>query len=229
MLYTYLMVPYTHWYLENASGPSKVRRLPAMYFSHLEEVVSHWIVARMLLLVLLLHPVRFVLRCSVKNVPLSLAPRPDFQYRCQIPASVAIVWCTPDCREAIVKHDHIPLITQLMCAENVVHAIHFQKLLDHLRPKCVSGSSWAQTELITLAVRVRPDQISHGSFMWYFSKPVDDLDLVNAVYARTQATVNAEDLIVDDARQTEVVEHVGEVVPDGRVPILSTALGVEAV
>lgn len=38
-----------------------------------------------------------------------------------------------------------------------------------------------------------------------------------------------EDLIVDDNRQRQKVEHVGEIVPDIRIAVLSGALGVEAV
>ena len=47
--------------------------------------------------------------------------------------------------------------------------------------------------------------------------------------ARAQPAVHAEDLVVDDARQRQVVEHVGEVVPYRRVAVFAAALGVEAV
>ena len=65
--------------------------------------------------------------------------------------------------------------------------------------------------------------------MRYLSESVDYLDLVDAVDTGAQAAVYAEDLVVDDAGQAEVVEHVGEVVPDGRVAVFAAALGVEAV
>jgi hypothetical protein len=41
--------------------------------------------------------------------------------------------------------------------------------------------------------------------------------------------VHAEDLVVDHSREREEVEHVGEVRPDMRRPVLAHALGVEAV
>lgn len=65
--------------------------------------------------------------------------------------------------------------------------------------------------------------------MRYLSKPVDDLDLVDGMYGRRQAAVHAEDLVVDDDREGEEVEHVGEVVPDVGVPVLARAFRVEAV
>jgi hypothetical protein len=49
------------------------------------------------------------------------------------------------------------------------------------------------------------------------------------MYTRAQTTVHAEDLVVDDAGEAEVVEHVCEVMPDGRVAVLAAAFGVKAV
>lgn len=61
------------------------------------------------------------------------------------------------------------------------------------------------------------------------SEAVDDLDLIDTMDARRQTTVDAEDLVVDDAGEGEVVEHVGEVVPDSSVAILAAAFCVETV
>lgn len=41
--------------------------------------------------------------------------------------------------------------------------------------------------------------------------------------------MNAEDLVVDDAGEGEVVEHVGEIVPDGRVAVFAATFSVEPV
>jgi hypothetical protein len=65
--------------------------------------------------------------------------------------------------------------------------------------------------------------------VWYFPKSVDDFDLIYAVDRRTQAAMDAEDFVVDDATEREVVEHVGEIVPDSWVAVFAAALRVEAV
>lgn len=65
--------------------------------------------------------------------------------------------------------------------------------------------------------------------MRYLSESVDDFDLVYGVYAWTQPAVYAEDIVVDDDREGEVVKHVGEIVPDICVAVFSRTLGVEAV
>jgi hypothetical protein len=41
--------------------------------------------------------------------------------------------------------------------------------------------------------------------------------------------MNAEDVVVDDYAEREVVKHVGKMVPDVRVPVFATALGIEAI
>lgn len=116
-----------------------------------------------------------------------------------------------------------------MRTQDVVHAVYFQELLDHLRTECVSCSSWTQAEFISFAVRIRPHQISHGTLVGNFPESIDDLDLVNAVNARAQAAMDAEDFVVDNAGKTEVVEHIRKVVPYSRIAVLSTAFGVEAI
>ena len=65
--------------------------------------------------------------------------------------------------------------------------------------------------------------------MRYLSEAIDDFDLVDAVDAGAEAAVHAKYLVVDDDREGEEVEHVGEVVPDVGVAVLAVALGVEAV
>lgn len=65
--------------------------------------------------------------------------------------------------------------------------------------------------------------------MRYLPKPINDLDLIYAVYARRKPTMNAEDLIVDHARKREVVEHIREVMPDSRIAVFARALGIEAI
>ncbi len=65
--------------------------------------------------------------------------------------------------------------------------------------------------------------------MRYLPEAVDDLDLVDAVDAGAEAAVHAEDLVGDDDREGQVVEHVGEVVPHGGGAVFARAFRVEAV
>jgi hypothetical protein len=65
--------------------------------------------------------------------------------------------------------------------------------------------------------------------MRYLSKPVNDFNLIHAMYTRAQAAMYAEDLVVYDDGEREVVEHVRKVVPDICVSVFARALGVETV
>ena len=65
--------------------------------------------------------------------------------------------------------------------------------------------------------------------MWYLSEPVDDLDLVDAMDAWAETTVNTEYLVIDDDGQGQVVEHIRKVMPHIGITVFATAFGVEAV
>ena len=103
----------------------------------------------------------------------------------------------------------------------MVHAVDLQEFLDDLRSKSVSSTSRTQAEFIPLSIRVTPDEIRHRTFVWDLAKAINDLDLVDGVDTRAQAAVHAEYLVINDAGQTEVVEHVGKIMPDRRIAILS--------
>ena len=62
-----------------------------------------------------------------------------------------------------------------------------------------------------------------------FSEPIDDLDLIDAVYTRTQTAMHAKYLVIDHDGEGEEIEHVGEVVPNVGVAVFAVAFGVEAV
>ena len=57
--------------------------------------------------------------------------------------------------------------------------------------------------------------------MWYFSEPIDDLDLIDGMYRRRKTTVYAKYLIIYDYRKCEEVEHVGKVVPHVGITIFA--------
>jgi len=111
----------------------------------------------------------------------------------------------------------------------MVHRIHVEELVDHLCAKGVTCSSGTQGKLVAVAVGIAPDEICHGTFVRYLSEAVDDFDLVYAVYARAQSSVDAEYAVVDDAGQRQIVKHVGEVMPYCCVAVFPAAFCVEAI
>lgn len=65
--------------------------------------------------------------------------------------------------------------------------------------------------------------------MWDFSVSVDDFDLVDGVYAWTEAAVYAENVIVNDNCESEKVEHVGKIMPHVGIAVFARTFGVKAV
>lgn len=182
-----------------------------------------------LLLLLLLGPVHIVLGGSVEDVEEALACVADLEHAGHVAAAVAVVGGAPDGAEAVVVQDLVALLAQLVGAQDMRHIVDLEELLDDLGAEGVAGAAGAEAELVALAVRVAPDEVGHGALVGDLAEAVDDLDLVDGVDAGRQAAVHAEDLVVDDDRQRQEVEHVGEVVPHVGVAVLARALGVEAV
>lgn len=172
---------------------------------------------------------QIILRRRVKDVEESLPLIANLEHARHVPASVAVVRRAPDGAQPVIVQDLIPFLTELVRAEDVVHPVDVEELLHNLRAERVPRAAGREGELVALRVRVAPDKVGHGSLVRDLAEAVDDLDLVDAVDARAQPAVHAEDLVVDDDGEGEEVEHIGEVVPHIGVAVLAVALGVEAV
>ena len=65
--------------------------------------------------------------------------------------------------------------------------------------------------------------------MWHLLLAIDCLDLVQGLYVRTEATMDTEDLFVDDGRQRKEIHDLSAVAPHIDTAVLAHALIVEAV
>jgi hypothetical protein len=65
--------------------------------------------------------------------------------------------------------------------------------------------------------------------VWNLHDSIDNTDLVDGLDIRREATVDAEDLALDDCRKGKVIEYIGDVLPDVAVSILSLAFVKESV
>lgn len=183
----------------------------------------------MLLLLLLLRPMRIILRRRIEHVPFPLTARPDFQYAGQVATPITVIRRTPHGGQPIFKHHHVSFVAELMGAEDMRHAVHLQELLHHLLSERISRPSRTQAKFVSLSVRVTPYQVRHGTFVWDLPEAVDDFDLIDAVDAGAQPAVDTEDLVVDHTAQAEIIKHIGEKVPHVGCAVLPRAFGVEAV
>lgn len=65
--------------------------------------------------------------------------------------------------------------------------------------------------------------------MWYFLYTIESSDVVQCVNAGGKASVKTEDLIVDEGGEGEVIEKIGEILPNTCVSVFSETLVVEAI
>jgi hypothetical protein len=65
--------------------------------------------------------------------------------------------------------------------------------------------------------------------VWHLLYTIESPDIVECIDARRETPVEAEDLIIDQGCEREIIEKVGEVFPDVRVTVFSKTLVVEAV
>lgn len=107
-------------------------------------------------------------------------------------------------------------------------AIVVVESLTDILPESVSSTSRADSPS-TPVVWVRPQQITHWSLMRHFLNAVEGANVVQRVNAWRQASVQAEDLVVDERGKWEVVEEIGEELPHIRIAVLAQTLVVEAV
>jgi hypothetical protein len=81
----------------------------------------------------------------------------------------------------------------------------------------------------TPVIWVGPKQITHWALMGHLLYAVERPNVIQCVDAWRQATMQTEDLVVDQGSKREVVEEVREVLPDVRVAVLAQAFIIEAV
>lgn len=76
---------------------------------------------------------------------------------------------------------------------------------------------------------IRPQQIGVETLVRHLLEAVDAVDVVHGADERRDASVHTHDLVVDQSRNTQAIEHVHEVLPRVRASVLLHALVVETV
>ena len=152
----------------------------------------------------------------------------DLHYRSLITASVAIVWSGEDGHHVPILAPIVSLHDKLMCARHQCEAIVVVECLGDILTESISCATRADAPSAAI-VGVRPQQIAHGTFVGYFLYSVEAADVVEGVDAGGETAVEAENLVIDQCREGQVVKKVGEVFPDISIAIFAQALIVEAV
>lgn len=160
---------------------------------------------------------------------MSLAIWSDFEDTSVVAASIAVIGGAPNCAELVIEENTVTFHTELVSAENVLHIVHLKEFFHDLRTESVASASRRDGELLFTRIRVRPNEIGHRTFMGYFSEPVDNLYLIEGVDGGRETAVDAEDTIINNDAESEIVEHIRESRPDGGRAVFLEAFDVETV
>jgi len=115
-----------------------------------------------------------------------------------------------------------------MSAGNAHEVVGMVELLRDVLSERITSTSRGDTPTASV-IRIRPQKIADRAFMRDFLNSVKLLDLIEGIDTRREPSMEAEDGVVDDGSEGEVVEQLSEVHPDIGVSVLSEALIVEAV
>lgn len=131
--------------------------------------------------------------------------------------------------------DHVtvlrPVVTlhdKLMRSGNQRQAIVVIKGLRNVLSKGVTGATRRDSPAASV-IGIRPQKIAHGTLVGDFLDTVQGSDVVQSVNAGRQTSVEAENLVVDQGSQRQVVEEIGKVLPYVGVAVLSKAFIVETI
>ena len=115
-----------------------------------------------------------------------------------------------------------------MGASDPRQVIRVVELLGDILTEAVAGTARGDTPAAAV-IGVGPQQIADGALVRRLLDTVELADLIERVDAGRQATVQAEDLVLDDSGQRQEVEQLSELLPYVSVAVLAQALVVKAV
>ena len=145
-----------------------------------------------------------------------------------VPAPVAVVRRAKHRHHRLIVRPLVTVLHQLVRPGDHLQPVAVVELLGDVLTKRVTRAPGRDTPAAPV-VRVGPQQVTHRSLVRHLLRPRELPNVLQRVQRRTQAPVRAEDLILDDSREGQMVEHVRDVLPHVRVAVLAQALVVEAV
>ena len=102
------------------------------------------------------------------------------------------------------------------------------ELLGNVLPESVASASRIHSPSCSI-VRVRPEQVAHGTFVRNFLNSFERPNVVQSFNTRRKTSVQAEKLVLDHSCKRKVVKQFGEALPDIGVPVFPGTLVIESI
>jgi len=151
------------------------------------------------------------------------------QDRCNITASVAIVWCGPNGNEVLISEPIFEAVhDKLMRSGNQRNVIDVIKLSSHSRSEEPSSTSGRHSPCFNI-FWVGPHKITERSLVWDFHSSVNESHLIDSFNLGRETSVNTEDLALDNSTNAKIVENFCAIFPRVGISVLSNSLIIETV
>jgi len=149
--------------------------------------------------------------------------------RRNIATAITVVRGRPDGNHGLLREVIlVALIDQLMSTSNELQTINVIELGCNLVTKKPASTTRRNGPSLNI-LRVTPDKVTESTLMRDLLSTSNDTDLVNGADLRTETTVNAQNLAVNDSSEDKEVENLAAGLPDRSVAVLLLTLLVEAI
>mmetsp|Transcript_1685 Transcript_1685/g.4987 ORF Transcript_1685/g.4987 Transcript_1685/m.4987 type:complete len:273 (+) Transcript_1685:109-927(+) len=152
----------------------------------------------------------------------------DLHHGGLVAAAVAVVRGGEDRDDVTVMAPIVALHHQLMRPGDQLQPVGVVELLRDVLAEGVACTARRNAPAAAV-VRVRPEKVAHGALVRHLLDAVQLPDVVEGVEGRRDASVHADDLVLDDGGHGQVVKGVREQLPDRRSAVCSHAFVEEAV
>jgi hypothetical protein len=122
----------------------------------------------------------------------------------------------------------VALVDQLMSTSNELQTINVIKLRGNLvteKPASTTGRNGPGLDIL----RITPDKVTESTLMRDLLSTSNHADLINGADLRAEATVNTQNLTINDGSKDKEIENLAAGLPNRSVAVLLLTLLVEAV
>jgi len=152
----------------------------------------------------------------------------ELENRCDIAATITVVWGTPNRHDRLIKHHLVPLHRQLVGSGDEVDGIIMSERFGDIGSEKEASSTRRKTPARNI-IRIGPEQVAHGSVMRNLLLSIYSPNLIDSLQHRTQAAVDAKDAAVDDGAQGEIIKDFATPAPYVAAAVLALTLVVKPV
>lgn len=103
--------------------------------------------------------------------------------------------------------------TDLMSPTDQVEIMFVKELGDNICTKCVGDTPVIFTPSHHIFIGIRPEQVTQESLIWDVCRSLNSANLFHGMKIRTEASMTAKNLLVNNSSDWQAVEAIGERFP----------------